>query len=70
MPLYTFYLRDPYKSSTGFEAYELPTDGDAFEQAGGLLERHYSADYIEVWEANRPVVARHREQPIIRPLQG
>jgi hypothetical protein len=68
MSVYTFYLRSPGGASQSFEAYELATDGEALRQADAVLARHLSADCVEVWAEDRAVAARHREQPVIRPI--
>ena len=68
MGLYTFLTFTAQGASTYFEARELPFDSAAFPAAGELLDKHASADYVAVWEDNRPVLSRHREAPIIRPL--
>lgn len=68
MTLYTFHLRRAEGAPTGFEAEDFTSDGAAFEHAGALLEQHSSADHVEVWDAERDVVARFREQPLIRPV--
>jgi hypothetical protein len=68
MALYLFYLRGNHGAAPSPEAYELPTDGEAFERAAILLDRHPSADHVEIWAQDRAVAARHRRQPIIRPI--
>jgi hypothetical protein len=68
MPLYAFYVRTADGVSTSLEAHEAQSDGEAFERAAEVLSDHYSADHVEVWEGARAVVARHRNQPIIRPV--
>lgn len=70
MPLYTFYLRNARGVSPALESHELSTDGDAFHHASILLDRYASAERVEIWAEDRPVVARHREQPVIRPVQA
>lgn len=68
MPIYIFHLRRSDKAPTGLETVELTHDGAAFHKAGDLLDDHQSCDHVEVWHGERPVVARHRVQPIIRPV--
>jgi hypothetical protein len=68
MPMYTFHIRKPSAAPVGLVVLELAHDAAAFQAAGDLLEEHYSSDHVEVWDGERPVVARHREQPIIRPV--
>ena len=71
MPVYTFhiYSEDGHSPSfEAFEAFELDNDAATFAKAGDLLAQHLSCDHIEVWQGERGVVARHREQPIIRPV--
>ena len=69
MPMYTFHLRTLGEAPVGFEAIELAHDAASFAKAGDLLDEHLSCDHVEVWDGDRPVVARHREQPIIRPVE-
>lgn len=68
MPMYTFQLRRPDGASTGFEAFQMANDGETFAKAGQLLDEHPTCDHVEVWEADRAVLARYREQPVIRPI--
>ena len=68
MPMYTFQLRRSDGGSTGFEAFQMTNDGETFAKAGQLLDEHGSCDHVEVWEADRAVLARYREQPVIRPI--
>ncbi|HEX5263735.1 MAG TPA: hypothetical protein VFW13_09420 [Phenylobacterium sp.] len=68
MPIYIFHLRRPNEAPTGLEVVTLATDADAFRKAGELLNEHASCEHVEVWEGERPVVSRHREQPVIRPV--
>lgn len=68
MPIYVFHLRRSDKAPTGLETIELAHDAAAFQKAGDLLDDHQSCDHVEVWNNERPVVARHRVQPIIRPV--
>jgi hypothetical protein len=66
--MYTFHLRRSDEAPTGLEAFDLAHDAAAFRKASDLLDDHPSCDHVEVWDSERPVVARHREQPIIRPI--
>lgn len=70
MPTYTFLLFRSDGSADTFDAVALDDDGATFVTAGHLLDDHLSCDYVEVWEADRAVVARHRDQPIIRPVRA
>jgi hypothetical protein len=70
MPTYTFLLFRSDGSANTLDAVVLDHDGATFAEAGQLLDDHASCDYVEVWEADRAVVARHREQPIIRPVRA
>lgn len=69
MPMYTFYLRKLLGGSTGFAALELIDDGESFTTAGDLLDEHLSCDHVDVWAGERAVFARHRMQPILRPVE-
>ncbi len=68
MPMYTFHLFNSSGAALVFDAIELPHDGSTFARAGDLLAEHLSCDHVEVWDGERAVVARYREQPIIRPV--
>jgi hypothetical protein len=68
MPLYTFHLFNANDRAVSLEAAELPSDGGAFARAGELLADHMSCDRVEVWDGERAVLARHRHQPVIRPV--
>lgn len=68
MPVYTFHIWSQDGHSPSFEAFELDNDAATFAKAGDLLAQHLSCDHVEVWQGERGVVARHREQPIIRPV--
>lgn len=68
MALYTFRLCKPNGFSASFEAYELSGDGESLARAAELLDEHLNCDHIEVWAGERPVLARHRFQPVIRPV--
>jgi len=69
MPMYTFHLRKLDDAPLGLEAFELDYDGETFTKAGQLLDEHLNCDHVEVWDGERAVLARHREQPIIRPVE-
>lgn len=69
MPLYRFEFREANGVSWGRELHDLASDGDAFAMAGALLLRQHSTDHVEVWQGERPVVSRHRYQPLIRPVE-
>lgn len=68
MPIYTFHLCNRHGLSSSFEAFDLPHDAAAFAKAGDLLDQHLTCDHVDVRQGERPVVARHRDQPIIRPV--
>ena len=68
MPMYTFNLCDACGIAAAFEAIELDDDGQAFAKAGDLLEEHRTCDHVEVWREDHGVVARYRQQPVIRPV--
>ena len=69
MPMYTFHIRSADGSPISLEVFELQYDGETFARAGALLEQHVTCDHVEVWHGDRPVLARFREQPIIRPIE-
>lgn len=69
MATYTFLLFRSDGNSNALDSVVLDHDAATFAKAGQLLDEHASCDYVEVWEADRAVVARHREQPIIRPVR-
>lgn len=68
MTLYTFNLCRPDGVSASFEAHDLPKDSDTFARAGELLDQHLSCDYVEIWDGERPVLSRHRFQPVLQPV--
>lgn len=70
MPTYTFLLFRHDGSADTLDAVALDYDGATFLKAGQLLSDHSSCDYVEVWDGDRAVIARHREQPIIRPVRA
>jgi hypothetical protein len=67
--MYTFHFCDSKGVSSSFEAFELDHDAAAFTKAGELLDQHQSCDHVDVREGERSVIARHRDQPIIRPIR-
>lgn len=69
MPMYTFQLRKAEGRPLALDAAEFDEDAGTFARAGELLEAHQSCDHIEVWEGDRAVVARHRDQPVLRPVE-
>lgn len=69
MPMYMFNVCNPDGLAISFEVFELPYDGNAFVKAGQLLNEHTSCAYVEVWEGDRSVLACHRDQPVIRPIE-
>lgn len=68
MAMYVFHLCKRDDSSPTFESFEMDNDAATFAKAGELLVGHPSCDHVEVWDGERAVVARHRQQPIIRPV--
>lgn len=70
MPVYTFNLLTLDEVTVTLELVELPDDAAAFAKAGELLDEHQSCSEVEVWAGERAVVARCRDQPIIRPLRS
>jgi hypothetical protein len=70
MPTYTFLLFRSDGSADTLDAVDFDYDGATFLRAGQLLTAHRSCDYVEVWDGDRAVLARHREQPIIRPVRS
>jgi hypothetical protein len=68
MPIYTFYLCNPDGSAISFETFELTSDRAAGPMATRMLMQHLSCAYVVAWEDQRPVLARYREEPAIRPL--
>jgi hypothetical protein len=70
MPLYTFHLRRLDGEPITFETCELRCDGETFAKASKLLNEHLSCDHVDVWYADHPILALHREQPVIRPIEG
>jgi len=69
MPIYTFHMCRADGFSGCFEMRELPYDSATYPVATSLLEEHQSADYVTVWEGERPVLSRHRDGPVIRSIQ-
>jgi hypothetical protein len=69
MPMYTFHLRRIDEAPVALEIVDLPHDAATFAKAGELLDEHQSCNHVEVWAGERAVVARHRDQPIIRPVE-
>jgi hypothetical protein len=69
MPFYTFHIFRENCAPTALDMVELPDDGATFLRSGELLDEHPTCDYVEVWDGERAVVARYRDQPIIRPVE-
>jgi hypothetical protein len=69
MALYTFHLRRSDETATALDIVDLSHDAAAFQRAGRLLDEHQTCDRVEIWDGERPVVARHRDEPIIRPIE-
>jgi len=70
VPMYTFHLCNERGASSSFEAYELEHDASAFAKGGVLLNDHQSCHHVDIREGERPVAARHREAPVVRPIFG
>lgn len=70
MAVYTFNLFRAGSTALSVDFAELPNDAAAFGRAGELLVEHQNSAFVEVWDSERPVVSRHREQPIIRPVEA
>jgi hypothetical protein len=70
MPTYTFLLFRRDDAAISLDAVGLDHDEATLAWSGKLLEDHLSCDYVEVWDGDRAVVARHREPPIIRPVSA
>jgi hypothetical protein len=68
MRMYAFHLRGLDDAPVALELLELPDDAATFARASRLLEEHPTCGHIEVWEGERPVLARHRTPPIIRSI--
>jgi hypothetical protein len=66
--MYTFHLRRLQGGPTGLEAHQLQNDGESFAKAGAILDEHLSCDHVDVWAGDRPVLSRHRLQPVIQPI--
>jgi hypothetical protein len=70
MPTYTFHMRALDREPISFALGEFANDGETFAEAGRMLAAHTTCDHIEIWDGDRAVVARHREQPVIRPVKA
>jgi len=64
MPTYTFLLFREDDAAISLDAIELTDDGATVTRAGALLEEHLSCDHVEVWDGDRRVMVRQREQPM------
>lgn len=64
MSIYTFYLCSGDGASISFEAFNLGGDEYAPERALKLLGEHPSCSYVAVWEGDRPLLERHRTEPV------
>jgi hypothetical protein len=69
LPTYTFHIRALDGEPISLALVEFANDGETFAEAGRMLDEHESCDHIEVWDGDRPVVARHRAQPVVRPVE-
>lgn len=70
MPLYTFHLFDASGTPVTLDAKAFPDDGAAFDYTERMLDRHGSCHHVDIWCDDRSVAARHRDQPILRPVEG
>jgi hypothetical protein len=68
MSAYTFQMQTLDGQPISLRLRELANDGETFAEAGRMLDEHITCDHVEVWDGDRAVVARYREQPIIRPV--
>jgi hypothetical protein len=68
MAMYTFQMRTLDREPLSLALGEFANDGETFAEAGRMLDEHITCDHVEVWAGDRAVVARYREQPIIRPV--
>lgn len=66
MTLYVFHICDEAGFSKSMEARELADDAEAVVIAGAVLVEHLSAHHVEIWDDDRPILARHREAPFER----
>jgi hypothetical protein len=69
MAAYTFRMRRLDGRPISLTLREFANDGETFAEAGRMLNEHITCDHVEVWDGDRAVVARYREQPIIRPVE-
>ncbi len=68
MAFYTFNVFAPSGAPVTLDIRGLPDDGAAFDYAQRVLARHPSCDHVDVWNGARRVAARHRDQPVLRPI--
>ena len=68
MACYSFRLHGIAALADSLEYPWVEDDGAAFEVAGRLLDRNPVCEWVEVWASERPVAARFRDQPILRPI--
>ena len=69
MPFYTFNVFGASGAPT-LDVKAFPDDGSAFEYAERVLARHPLCDHVDIWSGDRRVAARHRDQPVLRPIAG
>jgi hypothetical protein len=69
MAVYVFQLCNVRGEAPSFEAHELAQDSQTYLKAGQLLREHPSCDHVEVWDGDRGVLARHRQEPSLRPIR-
>lgn len=70
MPFYTFHLFGASGTPVTLDAEAFPDDGAAFEYAERMLDRDGLGHHVDIWCGERSVAARHRDQPILRPVEG
>jgi len=61
MAVYTFYLCKLGGGANSFEAFALGSDAEAPARALQMLQDHPSCTYVAVYEDERPILERHRD---------
>ena len=77
-PLYTFHSFDADGAPVALQATELPSERTAAVHADQVLAEHLSAAYVVVWEEDRELLTRRRDEiasgglrtPDLRPAPG
>ena len=70
MPAYIFRLFNCQGDAPTFEIHEAAHDGLTYLRASQLLRQYAGCDHVEVWDHDRPVLSRHREEPLVRAVRG